>query len=152
MDPNLPHILIAEPEFLVGLDAEFLIKSAINCRTSIVRPEQLDLWDETALANVDLCLFDVPLAATDAMPRIARLSALEVPVLLTAISDPHGRGHGDLDAIPVVLKPYDGLILIALVRQRLRRPAQPLDGPVRTGDRSSHPPSGHSSREPRNRT
>ena len=43
MEPSIPHILIAEREFLIALDAEYLIKSALECRITLLRPEQLEI-------------------------------------------------------------------------------------------------------------
>ncbi|WP_119257294.1 hypothetical protein [Shinella zoogloeoides] len=121
MKPSLPHILIAEREFLIALDAEYLIKSALDCRITLLRPEQVDQWDAAALADVDLCLFDVPLDASPAARRIERLVEARVPLLFTSLGDLHAGGVEGFEVIPVARKPYDGETLLALVRERLRQ-------------------------------
>ena len=123
MDPSIPHILIVEREFLIALDAEYLIKAAIECRTTLLRPEQLDQWDSAALADVDLCLLDVPREAAPAAARIARLVEARVPLLFTSLGDFHAEGVAGFEIIPVARKPFDGETLVALVGERLRRRA-----------------------------
>lgn len=125
MDHSLPHILIAEREFLIALDAEYLIKSALDCRITLLRPEQLDQWDSAALANTDLCLLDVPLDATQITARTRRLIAECVPLLFTTVGETHRGGVEGFEVIPVARKPYDGETLVALVTQRLRQRSQP---------------------------
>ncbi len=121
MDLSIPHILIAEREFLIALDAEYLIKSALDCRITLLRPEQLDEWDTAALADVDLCLLDVPMHAEPITARVERLVEARVPLLFTSLGDVHVDGVEGFEIIPVARKPYDGETLVALVRQRLRR-------------------------------
>lgn len=125
MDQPHPHILIAEREFLIALDAEFLIKSALVCRTTLVRPEQLDQWDSAALAGVDLCLLDVPLDATRITARVERLIAEGVPLLFTTVGELHRDGVEGFEVVPVVMKPHDAETLVSLVRARLRQESQP---------------------------
>lgn len=126
MEPFLPDIVIAEREFLIALDAEYLIKTALDCRISLLRPEQLDAWDEAALSTIDLCLLDVPFDATLITARIERLVEARVPLLFTTATDIHVRGVLGFEAIPVVRKPYDGETMMALVNARLRPRPQPL--------------------------
>lgn len=125
MDRSIPHIVIAEREFLIALDAEYLIKSALDCRITLLRPEQLDQWDATALAGVDLCLLDVPLDATRITARIDRLIEARVPLLFTTVADIHIRGLEGFEIVPIARKPYDGEALMALVKGRLRLKPQP---------------------------
>jgi DNA-binding response OmpR family regulator len=122
MEDSSPHILIAEREFLIALDAEYLIKAALECRITLLRPEQLDEWDAAALADIDLCLLDVPLDAARITARIERLVEAQVPLLFTTVGDIH---IGGFETVPVARKPYDGETLAALVRARLRRGPQP---------------------------
>lgn len=125
MDQFLPHIVIAEREFLIALDAEYLIKAALDCRITLLRPEQLDQWDDAALAQIDLCLLDVPLEARRIMPRIERLMAAGVPLVFTTITDSHPDGIAGFPGISVARKPFDGEALAGLVRERLRQKPQP---------------------------
>ncbi|MGQ3210153.1 MAG: hypothetical protein ACT6U0_27630 [Shinella sp.] len=127
MKPFLPHIVIAEHEFLIALDAEFLIKAALDCRISLIRPEQLDQWDEAALSDIDLCLLDVPLDATHIKARIERLISARVPLLFTTVGDIDARGVEGFEIIPVARKPYDGEAIAALINTRLRPRPQPLE-------------------------
>lgn len=121
MDPSIPHILIADREFLIALDAEDLIKSALDCRTTLVRPEQLDRWDIAALADVDLCLLDVPMDAAQIGRRVERLVEARVPLLFTSLDDVYAEGVDGFEVVPIARKPYDGEALVALVRERLRQ-------------------------------
>lgn len=125
MDRSIPHIVIAEREFLIALDAEYLIKSALDCRITLLRPEQLDQWDATALAGIDLCLLDVPLDATRITARIDRLIEARVPLLFTTVADIHIRGLEGFEIVPIARRPYDGEALMALVKGRLRLKPQP---------------------------
>ena len=118
---SIPHILIAEHESLIALDAEYLIKSALECRTTLLRPEQLDRWDSAALADIDLCLLDMPMNAASIAACVERLVEARVPLLFTSLGDVHVDGVEGFEIIPVARKPYDGDTLVALVRQRLRR-------------------------------
>ncbi|MCJ8054449.1 hypothetical protein GB928_009780 [Shinella curvata] len=125
MEPSLPHVLIAEREFLIALDAEYLIKSAIDCRITLLRPEQLDQWDTAMLADIDLCLLDIPLDATRITARIERLIEARVPLLFTTVADIHVGGIAGFEVIPIARKPYEGETLAALVEGRLRQRPQP---------------------------
>jgi DNA-binding response OmpR family regulator len=127
MKPSLPHILIAEREFLIALDAEYLIKAALDCRISLLRPEQLDQLEAAALADIDLCLLDVPLDATRITARIERLIEARVPLLFTTVGEIHRNGVAGFEIVPVARKPYDGETLVALVRTRLRQGLQPRE-------------------------
>ena len=127
MDRSIPHIVIAEREFLIALDAEYLIKSALDCNVTLLRPEQLDEWDATALAGIDLCLLDVPLDATRITARINRLIEARVPLLFTTVADIHARGVENFEIVPIARKPYDGEALTKLVRGRLRQTPQPQE-------------------------
>lgn len=125
MDLSIPHIVIAEREFLIALDAEYLIKSALDCRITLLRPEQLDQWDAAALTGIDLCLLDVPLDATRITARVRRLIEARVPLLFTTVADIHIRGIEGFEIVPIARKPYDGEALMALVKGRLRLKPQP---------------------------
>ncbi|UDF31238.1 UNVERIFIED_ORG: hypothetical protein LHK14_07890 [Roseateles sp. XES5] len=125
MDQFLPHIVIAEREFLIALDAEYLIKAALDCRITLLRPEQLDQWDAAALAEIDLCLLDVPLDVGRITERTARLVAAGVPLVFTTIADIHPDGIAGFPGISVARKPFDGEALAGLVRERLRQKPQP---------------------------
>lgn len=125
MESSVPHVVIAEREFLIALDAEYLVKAALDCRISMVRPEQLDQWDDAALAQIDLCLLDVPLDATRITARIERLITAGVPLLFTAVGEIHVKGVAGFEAIPVARKPFDGETLAALAKARLRQKPQP---------------------------
>ena len=125
MDPSIPHILIVEREFLIALDAEYLIKAAIECRTTLLRPEQLDQWDSAMLADIDLCLLDVPLDATQITARVERLIEARVPLLFTTVADINIGDIVGFEVIPIVRKPYEGESLVALVEGRLRQKPQP---------------------------
>jgi DNA-binding response OmpR family regulator len=127
MEPSIPHILIAEREFLIALDAEYLIKAALDCRISLLRPEQLDQLEAAALADIDLCLLDVPLDATRITARIERLIEARVPLLFTTVGEIHRNGVAGFEIVPVARKPYDGETLVALVRARLRQGRQPRE-------------------------
>lgn len=127
MDIDLPHILVAEREFLIALDAEYLLKSAINCRVTLLRPEQLDTWEPSALSEIDLCLLDVPLDTTTCAARIERLIAEGVPLIITTVSDLYQSGVEGFEIIPVVTKPFDGEALAEVVRGRLRKRPQPAE-------------------------
>lgn len=126
MDHAIPHILIAEREFLIALDAEYKIKSSLACRTTLLRPEQLDGWDSSALAHVDLCLLDVPFDPSNVLQRIKRLIDEGVPLLLTSVCEIHQDGVEGFEAIPLVTKPFDDDSLLEQVRARLRPQAQPV--------------------------
>jgi len=125
MEPFLPHIVIAEREFLIALDAEFLIKAALDCRITLLRPEQLDQWDSAALSGIDLCLLDVPLDATQITARIQRLIDARVPLLFTTVGGVDASGIEGFEVIPVARKPYDGEAIMALIKGRLRPAPQP---------------------------
>ncbi|AOF89080.1 hypothetical protein [Sinorhizobium sp. RAC02] len=125
MEPFLPHIVIAEHEFLIALDAEFLIKRALDCRITLLRPEQLDQWDEAALSGIDLCLFDVPLDASHVRARIERLIDARVPLLFTTVGGIDVSGVEGFEVIPVAKKPYDGEAIMTLIKGRLRQMPQP---------------------------
>ena len=127
MKTDLPHILIAEPEFLIALDAEYLIKAALDCRITLQRPEQVDHWDSAALADVDLCLLDVPGETGETLARIRRLIEKGVPLLLTTISETQREGVAGFEVVPVITKPFEGEALAALVKTRLRPRPQPLE-------------------------
>jgi hypothetical protein len=125
MEPFLPHIVIAEREFLIALDAEFLIKAALDCRITLLRPEQLDQWDSAALSGIDLCLLDVPLDATQITARIQRLIDARVPLLFTTVGGVDTSGIEGFEVIPVAKKPYDGEAIMTLIKGRLRPAPQP---------------------------
>lgn len=125
MEPSRPHILIAEREFLIALEAEYLIKSAFDCRITLIRPEQLDQWDSAMLADIDLCLLDVPLDATQVTARVERLIEARVPLMFTTVADINAEDIQGFEVIPIARKPYEGEALIALVKRRLRRRPQP---------------------------
>jgi DNA-binding response OmpR family regulator len=125
MESSIPHILIAEREFLIALDAEYLIKTAFDCRITLIRPEQLDQWDKAALADVDLCLLDVPLDATRVSGRIAQLTEAGVPLLFSTVGETHLKGVAGFEGVPVARKPYDGDVLVSLIRAQLRLAPQP---------------------------
>jgi len=127
MKTDLPHILIAEPEFLIALDAEYLIKAAFDCRVTLQRPEQVDHWDSTALADVDLCLLDVPGETAETLARIRRLVDKGVPLLLTTVSEAHQKGVAGFETLPVATKPFEADTLLAMVRAQLHRAAQPAE-------------------------
>ena len=127
MTPDLPHILIVEPEFLIALEAEYLIKAALDCRITLQRPEQVDRWDLSALADVDLCLLDLPIQTGQTIARIRRLVDAGVPLLLASLSETYREGLAGFEVIPVVTKPFDGETLVALVKARLRPRPQPLE-------------------------
>ncbi|MCF3638962.1 hypothetical protein LXM94_03155 [Rhizobium sp. TRM95111] len=116
-----PRILIAEEEFLIAIDAEYLIKSAFDCSISLVRPEQLDGQDDEQLKTAALCLLDVPAEPASAVARAERLLALGVQVLLTTVSEFHCRGVPGLPDVQIVTKPYDAEKLLSAVRGMLSR-------------------------------
>lgn len=126
MNDPVPHLVIAEREFLIALDAEYMIKSALECRISIVRPEQLDAWDAAALSGIDLCLLDVPLDVSRVEALARRLREHDVPLLFTSVCEIHRNGVEGLAAVPVAMKPYETEAFIDLVKAGLERRKQPI--------------------------
>ncbi|HVK90945.1 MAG TPA: hypothetical protein VM468_05990 [Mycoplana sp.] len=119
MNNILPHVAIVEDEFLIAVDAEYLIRQALDCRVSLVRPDQFDRWTDADLSTLDICLLDVPLDATRAIASGQRLKRLGRPLLFTTVSEFHRRGIETFDGIPVVMKPYDGAKLLGAVEHVL---------------------------------
>lgn len=148
MDQSFPHIVIAEHEFLIALDAEYLIRSAIDCRTTLVRPEQLGQWNTSALADVDLCLIDVPLDMSGIAPAIQRLVDAGVPLLLTTVSEAHQRGSPASRRCPSPPNPSRPTRCWPWSR---RSCTGGLSRPIRTDGRAWRPPSGCWTRGPRRR-
>ena len=121
MTTSSPHILIVEDEFLIALDAEYLIATSLKCRISLLRPEQLDELGDEALRDYTLCLLDVPLDPKHAIARARRLRAAGVDIVFTTVSEAHRHGvDGVADAI-VVMKPFDSDILLATVTRTADR-------------------------------
>lgn len=120
MNKIRPQITIVEGEFLIALDAEYLIKSSLECQVSLVRIEQLDALEDRELKAIDLCLLDVPLDPSDALARARRLQDCGVRMLFTTVSEFHRHGVAGHEETPVVMKPFEGEKLVAAVRALLR--------------------------------
>ncbi|PTM97401.1 hypothetical protein [Mycoplana dimorpha] len=119
MNKVLPHVGIVEQEYLIAVDAEFLIRQALDCRVSLIRPDQFDRWTDTDLSTLDICLLDVPFDPTQAIASGQRLRRLGRPILFTTVSEFHRRGIETFDGVPVVMKPYDGDKLLGAVQRVL---------------------------------
>lgn len=119
MTEAFPHIAIVDDEFLIAVDAEYLIKEALECRTTLIRPDQVAHWTDRDLSKLDLCLVDLPLRAAGATAMASRLEGLKVPFLFTSVSEQLRRGVQTFQGIPVIMKPYDGEVLVAAIRTML---------------------------------
>ncbi|MDF1634385.1 hypothetical protein [Mycoplana sp. MJR14] len=113
-----PHVAIVEQEFLIAVDAEYLISEALDCRVTIAREDEMMRWTPSDLAALDLCLIDLPTEATGALALAARLEEIGVAFAFTSASDLHRSGAPAFEGVPVVMKPYDD-VLLAVVRQML---------------------------------
>lgn len=114
-----PHIAIVEQEFLIAVDAEYLISEALDCRVTIIREDEMNHWTPSDLAALDLYLIDLPNEATRALALAAQLKQIGVAFAFTSASDLHRRGVPAFEGVPVVMKPYDDGVLLAVVRQKL---------------------------------
>ena len=115
MNTTSPHILIEEEEFLIALDADYLIATALECRVSLLRPLQLDELEDPALGDYTLCLLDVPLDPKHAIERARRLRSAGVRVVFTTVSEAHRHGIDSMKDIVVVMKPFERDALLAAV-------------------------------------
>lgn len=115
MNSSSPHILVVEEEFLIALDAEYLIATSMDCRVSLLRPLQVDDLDNIDLAVFTLCLLDVPLEPARALGRARRLRAAGVTVIFTTVSEAHRHGVDGMPDAAVVMKPFDRDALLAAI-------------------------------------
>ncbi len=115
MNKAYPHIAIVEEEFLIAVDAEFLISSAFECRVSIIRPNQFELWADSDLAALNLCLVDLSVRSISVTDGVRRLKRLKVPLIFTSVSEAHRSGVAPVDGAPVIMKPYADEMLLAAV-------------------------------------
>lgn len=119
MTDTNPHIAIVEEEFLIAVDAEYLIREKMACRTTLARPDQLARWTDRELSGLDLCLMDVPMRAERVLAIAQRLRALGKPLLFTSVSELHRHGIETFEGVPVIMKPYDGEHLLAVIAAML---------------------------------
>ena len=126
MSKAYPHIAIVEQEFLIAIDAQYLIGEALECRVTIIRPDELERWATTDLPAFDLCVLDLPIEATRTLALASRLQGLGIPFAFTSVSERNGRAVSAFDDVPVITKPYGHGVLLSVVRHMLpdARPRQ----------------------------
>lgn len=125
MNAPEPRIAVVEEEFLIALDAEFLIGQTLHGRVHTVRPDQFARWTDSDLSAIDLCLIDVPMQAEQAAATARRLVRLGTPFIFTTVSEEYRHGVEGFNGTPVLMKPYDGEILLAVVTTMLRSEENP---------------------------
>ena len=114
-----PHIAIVEQEFLIAVDAQYLIGEALECRATIIRPDELERWATTDLPAFDFCLLDLPIEATPALAVASRLQTLGIPFAFTSVSELNRHGVTAFDDVPVIAKPYGDGVLLSVVGRML---------------------------------
>ncbi|NVP56644.1 hypothetical protein [Mycoplana rhizolycopersici] len=119
MNKAYPHIAIVEEEFLIAVDAEFLINSTFECRVSNIRPNQFERWTDSDLAALSLCLVDLSVRSMSGADGTLRLKRLGVPLIFTSVSEAHRSGVAPFDGAPVIMKPYADEVLLAAVGRML---------------------------------
>lgn len=125
MSKAYPQIAIVEEEFLIAVDAEYLISEGLECRVSIVRPDEMERVADEELSLLDLCLVDLPIDAGRGLALALRLRKLGVACAFTSVSEVHRHGVAGFEQVPVVMKPFDGETLLAVVRTLLDAPRPP---------------------------
>lgn len=101
-----PHLLVADPEYIIAMEAERILHELMDCEVTIINPhcstDRLGLnWSIYSLAMLDtgLCLGEIRVVAE-------LLQRHGIPVVFTTAHQAYTRGVPGFPTTPVIAKPY----------------------------------------------
>ena len=103
---NKPHLLVADPEYIIAMEAERLLHDLMECDVTIINPhcatDRLALsWTTYSLVMLDtgFCLGEIRVIAE-------LLQRQGIPVVFTTAHQAFTHGVPGFPTTPVVAKPY----------------------------------------------
>lgn len=103
---NKPHLLVADPEYIIAMEAERILHELLDCDVTIVNPlcntDRLSLaWSSYKLVMLDtgLCLGEIRVIAE-------LLQRQGISVVFTTAHQAYAHGVPGFPTTPVIAKPY----------------------------------------------
>lgn len=110
-----PHFLVADPEYIIAMEAERILHELVDCDVTIINPlciaDRLSLgWTRYALVMLDtgLCLGEIRVIAE-------LLQRQGIPMAFTTANQAFVRGVPGFPTTPVIVKPYGPTQFVAAV-------------------------------------
>lgn len=116
------RILVVDPEYLIAMDAERILNTALPCEVEIAMPR--DYPAVLASRNFDVVLIDSSLV--ESPEEAQRLRAADAAIVFATSLTEEVVGLADWPDIAVVPKPFDDRQLVEAIRNAARIEPHPL--------------------------
>lgn len=110
------RVLIVDPEYLIAMDAERIVRTALPCETEIAMPR--DYPALLARRNFDIVLIDSSLL--EITGEVQRLRETVAGIVFTTSLSEEIAGIPAWPGVAVVPKPFDDQQLIEAIRNVIR--------------------------------
>lgn len=102
-----PHIVVAESEYLIAMEAERLLRDLLPCEVTIVNPASAAACDGIPWEEVKLALLDTGFRLDAVRAFAQRVRQRGIPVVFTTANAAYMRGVPGYPGTPVLGKPFD---------------------------------------------
>lgn len=114
-----PHILVAESEYLIAMEAERLLRDLLPCEVTIVNPASAAACAGIPWGEVTLALLDTGFRLDARRAFVERVRQGGIPVVFTTANAAYMRGVPGFPGTPVLGKPFDAARFAEVIRPLL---------------------------------
>lgn len=104
---TLPHILIADPEYIIAMEAECILRDLLPCEVTIVNPQNAADRANLSWTRYALVLLDTGFCCRESRLLADLLQRQGIPVVFTTANQAYVEGVPGFPTTAVIPKPYD---------------------------------------------
>ena len=101
-----PHLLVADPEYIIAMEAERILHELVDCDVTIVNPHRASERLSLGWTGFALVLLDTGLDLDDTRVIAELLQRQGIAVVFTTANQDHVRGVPGFPTTPVIAKPF----------------------------------------------
>jgi len=116
-----PHVLVADPEYIIAMEAERILRELMDCNVTIINPHCSADRLGSSWTTYSLVLLDTGSCIGEIRVIAELLQRQGIPVVFTTAHQAYTKGVPGFPTTPVVAKPY-GPEQFAAVLPLLRLP------------------------------
>lgn len=101
-----PHFLVADPEYIIAMEAERILHDLVDCDVTIINPHCASECGSLGWTSYTLVMLDTGFCLGEIRVIAELLQRQGIPVVFTTANQPFARGVPGFPTTPVIVKPY----------------------------------------------
>ncbi len=101
-----PHILVADPEYIIAMEAERILHDLLDCDVTIINPHRCGERTVSEWADYGLVMLDTGICLGEIQAIAERLRQQGIPMAFTTAHQAFAHGVPGFPDTPVLAKPY----------------------------------------------